>query len=382
MAEKEEYVRASEAHFEMGQVMQCSVYNENGYLLLKKGKVVTAGSQKDFLLEHGYILKSDFRFLEPVKKKKFRREEKTSKTNIFEIKNKWLGELYFLLLGDQRSKLLDFTPRILNLSVDIQLQAKLQHDALIASLQLDFENHYGLVHALHCATSSEMIGKSLGIGQIERLVSIAAALTHDIGIIKGQERLNFQKADMTSKEWAGIKKHPTEGVKILRKLGVDDQRWLSAVEHHHERLDGSGYLGLKAKKISMQARILAVADTYSAMVHHTVFRKENSGKKALQTLYEGRNVLFDSDIVTRFIGEIGVFPPGSLVQLESEEIAVVTAMRKPTHQPDVVALISAEGEQYEKPIPRQTRDKGYRIIGDEQLGEHRALFEEIEQLWS
>lgn len=375
------YVKASKSHFVLGSAIQYSVYNQAGDLLLRKGKVITTNSQIKILIAKGFILEAELKKVRVTSNVAQKPKVHRKKQNIFEIKNQWLTDLYTLLIGNRESNNAYFTHKILTIALDIQLQAKVQHDALLASLQIDFENHYGLVHALHCAVNCEMIGIEMRLGQVERLMIVAAALTHDIGIIVEQEELHRQKTKLTDEQWQGVKKHTTSGVAILQELGVNDAIWLDAVRCHHERLDGSGYLGIKGDDISVGARILAVADSYAAMVHPTEFRKANSGKRALNELYKGRESLYDPKIVKSFIIDIGIYPPGSLVRLVNKEIGVVVKPGKLKHKPDVCALISPKDSIYANPVTRQTTKASFEIVSDEPLSKHYILIEQIEKLW-
>ncbi len=378
------YRHVEKSDVELGRVLQYSVYNITGKLLLKKHKLITTERQKKFMLNHGVICNID---TIPCRQstdkiKQYPYYKRCSPGSAFNKKNAWLSELYFLFLQNQHTKLPDFVHCILSIGLEIQLQVKTQHDPLLASLQLDLENHYGLIHALHVALSCEIIGKSIGLGQAERLVIVAAALTHDLGIIAEQETLNNQTEQLTEFQWDKIKQHPIKTEEILQQLDVDDSQWLEIVRHHHERLDGSGYPdGLAGAQISLGARIIAIADIYSAMVHPTAFRSEKSGKQVLTELYEMRGKELDSSLVECFIDEMGRYPPGSLVRLENNEIAVVYTAGSQAQSSEVYALLSPENDIYLQPILRNTQEDNHTIVKEEMLNEYEILLDTIETLW-
>lgn len=374
------YRRVNKSEIILGYELRYSVYNKLGELLLRHNKVITTNRQQETILTQGFMREEDEIL---SRRAKDNIPADINKKNIFELKNSWLSELYFLLIEKQSSKQSNFSYRILHLSLEIQLQAQQNCDSLLASLQLDLDSHYGLIHALHVAVCCEIIGKSSDLDQMRRLPLIAAGLTHDLGIIIEQDTINEQKQSLTEKQWSHIKQHSVRSSNMLCKLGVDDHGWLDAVRHHHERMDGSGYPdSLQGAQLSLESRVLAIADIYSAMVRPTIYREENIGKEALAELYKMRGKQVDAKLVEDFIGAIGIYPPGSLVRLANNEIAVVYARGIKKNVLDVYCLISPDNELYLKPIMRKTHRDPYKIVKGEKLCEHKALLETIEMLWS
>lgn len=366
----------------LGEQLKRSVFNARGELLLKHGKVLTTERQLNILLQNGYFMDKHVAPKKLVRSSTSPVTAEHSEETIFDIKERWIAELYSLLIGSQKTTIHNFSHRVLALALEIQLQAEQQHDGLIAALQLDRDNHYGLVHALHCAINCELIGLANGLGQVSRLMVVAAALTHDIGIIIEQEFFNEIKGKLSSNQQEAIKQHPQKSQKILRLLGIRDKLWLDAVRHHHERLDGSGYPdGLKGPELTVQARILAIADVYSAIVHPTAFRRKNSGKYALTTLYQSRGKQLDGKLIERFIAEIGVYPPASLVRLNNNEVGVVVSQGDLKHEPTVAALISPSGDIYHHAKERDSSQDQYKIVREEPLEKFNILRYKIEPLF-
>ena len=76
---------------------------------------------------------------------------------------------------------------------------------------------------------------------IERATLVAAALTSDIGMREIQQALFEQTAPLSSEQKAIVSAHPNRSCELLQAAGVEDKRWLQAIEQHHERVDGTGY---------------------------------------------------------------------------------------------------------------------------------------------
>jgi HD-GYP domain-containing protein (c-di-GMP phosphodiesterase class II) len=139
-------------------------------------------------------------------------------------------------------------------------------DLVLAYLQLNREDPYELIQPLYCGVICETLAMRKGIPPRERLPLIAAALTHDAGMYTLREALHNQTQALSSEQLADLKLHTLRSVKLLRNAGVSDSVWLESVQQHHERLDGSGYPhGLQMGEISFGARMIAIADIYTAM---------------------------------------------------------------------------------------------------------------------
>ncbi len=129
----------------------------------------------------------------------------------------------------------------------------------------------------------------------------AGSLLHDVGKIGIPDRILRKPGRLTQEEWAIVKGHPTLGEALIQTMpdlgGVHE-----VVVGHHEHFDGSGYpKGLKGSDIPLPARILAVADAYSAMVSDRPYRKALSRDEAVAELRNGAGTAFDPDVVSAFI---------------------------------------------------------------------------------
>ena len=144
---------------------------------------------------------------------------------------------------------------------------------------------------------------------------VCAGLTHDIGLLDIQDRLDRQSEPLTPDQRGRIDCHPADGDRILRGLGVINESWLDAVRHHHERIDGNGYPDhVAGKDLKAPTRILAVADMYSAMVRDRPYRKAMVSRSAMRHLMTEQGDRVDHRFIQVMIKELGVFPPGAIVR--------------------------------------------------------------------
>ncbi|WP_296778698.1 HD-GYP domain-containing protein [Ruminococcus sp.] len=126
-----------------------------------------------------------------------------------------------------------------------------------------------------------------------------AALMHDVGKLGVPERILNKPGRLDSDEWGIMKKHPQIGVNILEPLNSfsDIVPWIL---YHHERIDGSGYYGLKGSKIPLASRIIAVADTYSAITMKRSYSEAGSHEEAIRIIRDVSGTQLDSEIVDIF----------------------------------------------------------------------------------
>jgi HD-GYP domain-containing protein (c-di-GMP phosphodiesterase class II) len=126
-------------------------------------------------------------------------------------------------------------------------------------------------------------------------------ILHDIGKIAVPEAVLNKEGSLTAEEWSEIRRHPEVGYRILSSVN-DLAEIAEYVLAHHERWDGQGYpKGLRQKEIPLQARIMAVADAYDAMVSERTYRKTLSRAEAVDELLRNAGTQFDPEVIRIFI---------------------------------------------------------------------------------
>lgn len=276
----------------------------------------------------------------------------------------------------------DVFGRLEAVAVALQNACAKDTDSALASLHLDYDSPYGVVHHLQAALLCELIGKKLGVRDAERRILVKGALTHDIGLHDIQDILDRQVEPLSELQKERIKSHPEDSVRLLADLGVADVVWLNVVMHHHERIDGSGYpSGCLGADISVPARILAVADIYSAMVRDRPYRKALVSKDAMRQMLTDQGKTIDWRITQLMIKEVGVFPPGSTVKLSTGEIAVVKERGQNTAFPITYAFVRPDGMPRLTPVRRDTNNTNCVIEGLVPFSQYRGAKSIIRGLW-
>ena len=128
-----------------------------------------------------------------------------------------------------------------------------------------------------------------------------AGLFHDIGKISVPDSILLKNTKLTNDEYASIKEHTTNGYNILSAVSVFRDIAVIVIQHH-EHMDGKGYpAGLKGAEISMEARIIGVADAFDAMMSDRLYRKSLNVSTAINELVNCKNTQFDPDVVDAFL---------------------------------------------------------------------------------
>jgi HD-GYP domain-containing protein (c-di-GMP phosphodiesterase class II) len=157
--------------------------------------------------------------------------------------------------------------------------------------------------------------------------TVLAGLLFDIGKTRVPREILDKRGDLSAKEMVVMRRHVDESLSICKEAGVTDKEIMEGIATHHERYDGSGYpKGLVGTQIPIIGRILAVADTFDAMTSPRVYKNAVSSKLSFNFIMSANETEFDPDICKIFIAGMGVYPPGSNVELSNGKVATVVAM--------------------------------------------------------
>jgi HD-GYP domain-containing protein (c-di-GMP phosphodiesterase class II) len=165
----------------------------------------------------------------------------------------------------------------------VQLHIRGWFDAVVA-LGLGVKDREARAHNLRVARLCVHIGRQMSMSAAELRILARAGLMHDIGKLGIPDTVLAKHAPLSQSEWQLMRTHPEMGLTLLDRAGQSSREVL-AVLYHHERLDGSGYpYGLKAEAIPVEARIVAVADTYDALTSDRPYRNACSDAEARRVL--------------------------------------------------------------------------------------------------
>lgn len=163
--------------------------------------------------------------------------------------------------------------------------------------QLDERDPLTGEHSRAVAAWSARIGRALGCAEVECRELGRAGLVHDVGKLSVPLSILHAPRTLVESEWCEIRAHTTHGEALIERYEVL-RPYRDAIGAHHERLDGSGYpRGLRGRAIGFQARVVAVADAFNAMVGRRPYRSPHTPAGALGELQSEAGTLLDPDIV-------------------------------------------------------------------------------------
>jgi hypothetical protein len=209
---------------------------------------------------------------------------------------------------------------------------------------------YVAVHQTRVCVLSLRIGGSIGYDR-GRLIALGqAAALFDVGLWQIPEA-TLRRADaLSGDELALWRTHPKLSADIVRRWGADDHIAQTILEHH-EREQGQGFpQGLYGPAIDPDAKIIALVDTYATLTLPPTSRPRQRSHEAIREIVKTRNDQFPSALVKALLSEISVFPPGTVVRLNTDEVGRVIAVnRNHPLRPNVEILTDSKGQRLPAP---------------------------------
>lgn len=241
-------------------------------------------------------------------------------------------------------------------------------DALMALMKLRRFDDYTYTHSLNVSVLAISAGKSLGLSDEELRVLGLGTMFHDLGKSRIPGNILNKPGKLTDEEFAVMRNHAALSGKIIleQNLKVDDLVYKIA-RHHHERIDGSGYPDqLKGDEIPYLVTICGLSDVYDALSSDRVYHKGRSPHDALKFIYSLRGSHFQAEWVDRFVQSVGIYPPGTVVLLNSDQVAVVMDINQAAlHAPLVKIIADPAGMIYSRPkllnLDSQSEAQGLKI---------------------
>jgi HD-GYP domain-containing protein (c-di-GMP phosphodiesterase class II) len=219
--------------------------------------------------------------------------------------------------------------------------------SLMGMTNLRDYDDYTFVHSVNVCIFSVALGRKIGLTKLQLYDLGMAALFHDVGKSRVPLEVLNKEGSLTDEEWRIVQAHPWLGVLTLfglRGYGEIPYRSMIAAYEHHMKVDLTGYpKSVRPRAMSMFSRIIMVADGFDAATSRRVYQTTPLEPDAvLKEMWENPRRGYEPVLVKAFINLIGVYPVGTLVILDTYELAIVTAANPNTeyiHRP-VVRIIS------------------------------------------
>lgn len=180
-------------------------------------------------------------------------------------------------------------------------------------------------HIVRSAVWAGVFGRHIGLDKKEMNALVSACLLKDVGKVKLPEQLLvIPEEDRTLEQQEEYKKFIEYSVEILRATPGVPAEIIHIVRNHCERFDGSGFpQGLIGDKIPFLAKVAGIVTVYDAVTNPRNSKYPLAPSKAMAKLYDMRNIEFQEELVVQFIQALGIYPTGTLIELNTGEVAVV-----------------------------------------------------------
>ncbi|WP_035482143.1 HD-GYP domain-containing protein [Gallaecimonas xiamenensis] len=201
-------------------------------------------------------------------------------------------------------------------------------------------------HSLNVSVMAMLVAKTAGMSQEEIKLCGLGGIFHDLGKLKVPTAILRKTEALSEAEFNFLKLHTQYGVELASRHGDFPARVLNIVLQHHERLDGSGYpKGLKKGEIDILSQLVAVANEYDNLCHGRRDRPGMPPHAVLAILFRKGKDQFNQELVQHFIRVLGVYPPGTLVQLSNDQYGLVMTV-------NASRLLSPAVLVYDPAVPR------------------------------
>lgn len=186
-------------------------------------------------------------------------------------------------------------------------------------------------HSVNVCIFAVSLGQRIGLSRLELYELGMAGLLHDLGKVDVPLDVLLKSEALTDEEWEAMQRHPLYGVwRIMagRQRGRVPAREMLAAFEHHLNVDLSGYPAIRfPRRLALYSRIVAICDSFDAGTTPRVYKTDPiTPAEMLQALERWKGIRYDPILIKAFVSLLGIYPPGCVVLLDTQEIAVVLAV--------------------------------------------------------
>ena len=251
------------------------------------------------------------------------------------------------LLGKARAgeDLYEYMDKLHELLDDVFNQLMMGDNLLNEIYEEAKEEYYLPYHIVNVLVLSSVLGLSMGFNK-SRLSHLGlACIFHDLGMDLMKDFVNQPKT-LTKENYEVVKTHISRSLEIAGSISILSGVVKETIATHHERASGKGYpRGIRSDDINPYAKILGLVDTYEAMTHTRPYRERINTRKAVRSLIGPLKNDFDTDVMKFFINKMSVYPIGSIVKLDTGDMARVISVQPGSPlRPVVMVFRDSRGE--------------------------------------
>jgi HD-GYP domain-containing protein (c-di-GMP phosphodiesterase class II) len=222
-------------------------------------------------------------------------------------------------------------------------------DAFIGLTSIKMYDEYTFAHSVNTAILAISLGTFLSLDKNQVAVLGVSGLLHDIGKTSLPHQIINKPGKLTDDEFGIIQQHPVEGALVLSDIkGVTKMAMVAAFEHHQHG-DHKGYPQVEGKANKhLFSKIVSLADSYDAITAARVYYSARTPPdQAIRILLKNRQGAFDPILVKAFVNMIGLFPVGTIVKLDTDEVGLVVHQTRDLMRPRVLLLTKFDGSEKE-----------------------------------
>lgn len=248
-------------------------------------------------------------------------------------------------------------------------QIAVEDPLVVSSLAMikDYDN-YTFNHSVNVGVISMALAAHIKLDRPAVEIAGMAGFLHDIGKTKVSKSIINKPGKLTAIEFDEIKKHPEDGVKIIEKMSGLSPDIANAVLGHHLRYNRKGYPEwAQDRETGVMSRIIAIADCFDACTTLRVYQQPMPPAAAIIRMHELAGDYLDPDLVKNFASMMGKYPPGTVVRLNTNEIALI--WKSSSINPDaplIRVLFDTAGNKLENLVTEKLLERGgggQRIVG-------------------
>lgn len=356
----------------IGAALPVDVYDGNNRLLLRRGHLLTTEHQLDRLIEEGLFSDQPLPAVaagqgddtshashaapddDPLVDGALPRgtAKATHRVSIYAEVANAAKTLEALLCAPEANP--DFGADVVRVADVLCTACRLDPDAALGYTMLARDVRYPVRQSVNVAIVTALLLERMNHDPAHLRSGVCAALTMNLSIQPLQDLLYRQQA-MTDAQRREMHVHPTQSAAQLAALGVQDPLWLAIVAQHHEFVDGSGYPNkLVGDAVRIEARVIGLADRYCATVSERAYRAAIAPDTAVTHIRTRSGTAIETTLIDQLVYWIGMYPPGTVVELFNRDVAIVTRRLRDPRHPVVVAVAGQSLRPFEWPRKRLT----------------------------
>jgi putative nucleotidyltransferase with HDIG domain len=223
-------------------------------------------------------------------------------------------------------------------------------NAMIGLTMIKGYDDYLFTHCVNVGVLSISLAKAMGLSDADLQTVGVGAVLHDIGKTAVSADIIKKPGGLSESEWEKLKAHPVMGSNIAKEMEGMDENITRIIYEHHTKYDHSGYPPISTSPHPL-TQIVTIADAYDALTTLRVYQRPYQPLEAINMMKGFSGTHFDPEVLNHFIGMIGFYPVGTVVQLATNELGVVTkASAANKNRPTIKVVFDKSGAKLETPV--------------------------------